>query len=375
MSLLFFYVVSFILIFMKPFISACLIGKNEEKCIERCLRAIHTLNIPIVYTDTGSCDRTVSIASQYTDLIYHFEWCNDFSKARNFCAAKAPTDWIWVIDCDEYIMEADLAKLQAFCCDVRNHAKTGTVNQKDIYTLSGEKTYTMTRLGRIYHRSFYHYTGSVHEQITALSGDSATTAHAVSTYCDLPILLEHDGYADPEILSQKCERNATLLTGALKEKEDPYLYYQLGKCYTTLGRPDLAAEAFSKGLSFDLDPELYYVQSMVESYGYSLLDLKQYEAALSFEGIYDTFAKSADFVFLMGLIYMNNARFAEAVEEFKKATSFQTCVVAGTNSYRAFYNIGVIYECLGQAKEALSYYKKCGDYAPAIARTEELSHG
>nr|MBQ8252759.1 glycosyltransferase [Lachnospiraceae bacterium] len=359
---------------MKPFISACIIGKNEEKCIERCLKAISTFGVPIVYTDTGSTDRTLAIASKYTDLIYHFDWCNDFSMARNFCATKSPTDWIWVIDCDEYVTEADLAKLQAFCSDARNLKKAGTISQKDIYTLSGERTYTLTRLGRIYHRNFYHYTGSVHEQITPLFGDNATTAFTGDIYCDLPILMEHDGYADPKVLTQKCERNATLLAVALEEKEDPYLYYQLGKCYTTLGRPDLAAEAFDKGLSFDLDPELYYVQSMVESYGYSLLDLKQYEAALSFEGIYNTFAKSADFVFLMGLIYMNNALFAQAIEEFKKATKYKSCVVDGTNSYRAYYNIGVIYECLGQTKEAIANYYKAGNYAPALKRLEVLVH-
>ena len=114
---------------------------------------------------------------------------------------------------------------------------------------------------------------------------------------------------------------------------------------------------------------------MVESYGYCLLDLKQYDAALSFEGIYDAFAKNADFVFLMGLIYMNNARFTQAIEQFKKATTFASCTVDGANSYRAFYNAGVIYECLGRTKEAVANYNKCGDFAPAKSRLEVLTHG
>ncbi len=353
---------------MSSFISVCIIGKNEENCIERCLKEIQKLDIPIVYTDTGSSDNTTAIASRYTDLIFHFDWCNDFSKARNFCAAQAPTDWVWVLDCDEYVTHADLAQLRNFCIDA-NAGIIGTVNQKDLYTLSGEQTFTLTRLGRIYHRRFCRYSGAVHEQILPIMTDDEIR------YRDLDISLDHDGYRDPEILIAKCERNAALLVQALSEKEDPYLYYQLGKCYSTLGKPELAAEAFSKGLTFDLDPALFYVQSMVESYGYCLLDLKQYEAALSFEGIYDAFAVSADFVFLMGLIYMNNARFAQAIDEFKKATSFSRCVVDGTNSYRAFYNIGVIYECLGQKKEALANYQKCGAYAPATARLEVIRHG
>lgn len=353
---------------VNSFISVCIIGKNEEKCIERCLKAITTLGLPIVYTDTGSSDHTVDIAAKYTDLLYHFEWCSDFSKARNYCAAQAPTDWIWVLDCDEYITAADLSQLRGFCCD-SNQNLIGTVSQKDLYTLAGEQTFTQTRLGRIYHRKNYEYTGNIHEQISPIAKEFSIR------YSDLNISVDHDGYSDPELLATKCERNAALLKEALSEKEDPYLYYQLGKCYTSLQKPELAAEAFSRGLTFDLDPALFYVQSMVESYGYCLLDLKQYEAALSFEGIYDTFAVNADFVFLMGLIYMNNARFAQAVQQFEKATTFSQSTVDGTNSYRAFYNIGVIYECLGRAEEAVANYKKCEAFAPAKARLEVLAHG
>ena len=111
---------------------------------------------------------------------------------------------------------------------------------------------------------------------------------------------------------------------------------------------------------------------MVEAYGYCLLDLKEYEAALSFENIYDAFAVNADFVFLMGLIYMNNAMFDDAIAQFQKATEFATCTVDGANSYRAFYNIGVIYECTGRTKQALAAYEKCGNYAPALSRKEVL---
>ncbi len=353
---------------VNSFISVCMIGKNEKKCIERCLKAVSTLGLPIVYTDTGSSDQTTEIAAKYTDLLYHFEWCNDFSKARNFCAAQAPTDWVWVLDCDEYITDADLSQLQSFCCEA-NKKIIGTVSQKDIYHLAGEQTFTRTRLGRIYHRKNYEYKGNIHEQILPVSKENPVS------YYDLNISVDHDGYSDPDVLKSKCERNAVLLTEALSQNEDPYLYYQLGKCYSTLQKPELAAEAFSKGLTFDLDPSLFYVQSMVESYGYCLLDLKQYETALSFEGIYDAFAGSCDFVFLMGLIYMNNALFAQAIKQFEKATAFSQSTVDGANSYRAFYNIGVIYECLGQTEDAVNYYKKCGTFAPAKARLEVLTHG
>jgi tetratricopeptide (TPR) repeat protein len=111
---------------------------------------------------------------------------------------------------------------------------------------------------------------------------------------------------------------------------------------------------------------------MVESYGYALLEAKEYDKALQLLNIYDIIAKTADFVFLVGLIYMNNAYFKEAIEEFIKATSMDNYKMDGVNSYRAFYNVGVIYECLGQVDKAKKYYGKCGDYKLAMSRLKEL---
>ncbi len=354
---------------MDAFISICIIGKNEEKCITRCMEAIKDFGFPIIYTDTGSTDRTIEIAAKYTDLIYHFPWCNDFSKARNFCASKAPTDWIWVIDCDEYIKDSNMHELAALCRHPENYTTIGTITQRDIFYQHGQQAVSATRLGRIYHRGFCHYEGIIHEQIVPISQDISVS------YKDLSFAQNHDGYSDQTVLAMKSKRNADLLRIALAQKEDPYLYYQLGRCYTVLEQPEMAADAYSRGLSFDVNPDLFYVKSMVESYGYSLLDLKDFKTALAFENIYDAFANTADFLFLMGLIYMNNALFDKAIEEFKKATAYTASTVEGVNSFLAYYNIGVIYECLGHRKEALTYYKKCGNFSSALARTEVLNHG
>ena len=111
---------------------------------------------------------------------------------------------------------------------------------------------------------------------------------------------------------------------------------------------------------------------MVEAYGYCLLELKQYPQALQLQNIYDEFCCHADFVFLMGLIYMNNGLFSEAITEFLNATTITNHSVSGINSYLAFYNAGIIYECLGQKEEALKYYRKCEDYEPALQRISSL---
>ena len=82
-------------------------------------------------------------------------------------------------------------------------------------------------------------------------------------------------------------------------------------------------------------------------------------------GVYDDFSRFADYLFLCGLILMNNALFDEAIAEFENASKKDRCNVEGVNSYLAFYNCGVIKEVLGDRSAAISYYEKCGDYPPA----------
>jgi glycosyltransferase involved in cell wall biosynthesis len=83
-------------------LSACLIVKNEHDLLPRCLDSIREFD-EIIITDTGSTDDTVEIAKKYTDKVYHFKWCDDFSKARNYSLSKVTGDWVLVIDADEVL--------------------------------------------------------------------------------------------------------------------------------------------------------------------------------------------------------------------------------------------------------------------------------
>ena len=93
-------------------ISLCMIVKDEEDVIARCLDSVKDLVDEIIIVDTGSTDRTKEIVSKYTDKIYDFEWVNDFSKARNFSFSKATKDYILWLDADDIILETELKKLK-----------------------------------------------------------------------------------------------------------------------------------------------------------------------------------------------------------------------------------------------------------------------
>ena len=86
-------------------ISLCMIVKNEEKILDRCLSTVADLVDEIVIVDTGSTDATKKIAARYTDKIYDFQWIDDFSAARNFAFSKATKEYIYSADADEVLDE------------------------------------------------------------------------------------------------------------------------------------------------------------------------------------------------------------------------------------------------------------------------------
>ncbi|MDD3369164.1 MAG: glycosyltransferase family 2 protein [Lachnospiraceae bacterium] len=93
-------------------ISLCMIVKNEEKILARCLDSICGLMDEIIIVDTGSTDRTKEIASAYTDKVYDFKWIDNFAAARNFAFSKATMEYIYVADADEVLDEENHAKFQ-----------------------------------------------------------------------------------------------------------------------------------------------------------------------------------------------------------------------------------------------------------------------
>ncbi len=93
-------------------ISLCMIVKNEEAVLARCLDSIKDIVDEINIVDTGSNDNTVNIARQYTDRVFYFEWIGDFAAARNESFKHATKDYILYLDADDVILEEDRKKLK-----------------------------------------------------------------------------------------------------------------------------------------------------------------------------------------------------------------------------------------------------------------------
>ena len=384
-------------------LSICIITKNEQENIERCLKSLMPYEMEIIVVDTGSTDNTKDIVQRYTDKVFDFEWCDDFAAAKNFAISKTSNDYIIMLDSDEYIDKLEESELIRTIGN--NSDKAGRIQIKNVFKKTDPCKESREWVSRIFNKKSYHYEGRIHEQIVRYDGKQYDTFKA-------PVTIIHTGYDLTEKeKSAKAKRNISLLEKELdrliklfcknnglniceidgielvnhifendsalslilqKDEYLPYILYQLGKGYYMAMDYPKACDCFSCALSFDLNPKLEYVTDAVETYGYALVNADRADEALMFENIYNEFGNTADFQFLMGIIYMNNERFDDAVSEFLKATKHKECRNVGSNSYLAYYNIGVIYECLGDADKAISYYRRCGNYKQAKDRLAVL---
>lgn len=340
-------------------ISVCIIAKNEARKIERLLTSLAPYHFEIVIVDTGSTDQTREIAGKYTDRIFDFAWVDDFSAARNYSLRMASYDWILMMDCDEWIKSLDLEELTYF----RKHlsAAVGSVTRENLTGSPLQPSMTCDQTERFFNRKRYHYTGRIHEQLTPKFDKTFETFLLNTT-------IGHDGYLMTEAeRAAKSQRNISLLEKELAQNPaNPYLLYQLGKGYEMINDYAGACSYYQKALGFDLDPELAYVQALVVSYGEALLGMQKYHEALQLEGIYDSFANTADFLYLMGIIYLKNELYENALTQFEKAVTFPNARKSGANSFLSYYEIGRILSMISEWEMARSYFLKCGEYPPAV---------
>lgn len=146
-----------------PLISLCIIARNEESVLGRCLDSVADLVDEIILVDTGSTDRTKAAAAEYAAKIYDFPWCDDFSAARNFAISQAVGDyWMW-LDADDVIEGENHEKLRR----ILEHPDADVVFLP--YWLSFDESgapQMVSQRERIFRRSGgYQFTGAVHEAV------------------------------------------------------------------------------------------------------------------------------------------------------------------------------------------------------------------
>lgn len=225
----------------KPGISLCMIIKNEEENLDRCLKSVADIVDEIIIVDTGSTDNSIKIAKKYNAYILKYDWNNDFAKARNFGLQNAKGDWILQLDADEELLSATKRLLTTEICDttadginviIRNHQPKGeTLNYLDEQQV---------RLFR--NKSEYRFCNRIHEQIIP------SIAEAGGIFSESEIIISHYGYQTEN--DKRTKRNLSLLNNELKiNPEDPHILFKLGETYKALKKWDKAADYLTQALA------------------------------------------------------------------------------------------------------------------------------
>lgn len=352
-------------------ISLCMIVKNEEYNLKGTLESVSSFVDEIIIVDTGSTDRTKDIARSFTEKVYDFKWINDFSAARNFSLEKAENDWVLILDGDETIIEFDRNSLDKFISSSQVNT-IGRIKRVNNFNDGDEEKVYIERVNRFFNKTYYHYSGKIHEQVTPIYRNNK-----FGNMIPIDIIADHIGYTEQIInKTNKIDRNISLLKEMLKDDpEDIYLYYQLGKSYYMGKDFNKAYDSFEIAINkIENNYNLEYVQDLIESYGYTLLKLQKYEEAMNILKYRKYYVNSPDFLFLNGLILMNNGLFEQSAESFLNCLECKEGKILGINSYLPLYNVGVIFECVGFKNEAMEYYLKCGEYKRAKERINALNN-
>lgn len=291
---------------MKPSVSLCMIVKNEEKVLARCLDSVQGLVDEIVVVDTGSTDRTKEIAGQYTTLIYDYEWKQDFSDARNFAGAKAGGDWIFVLDADEYVDRGNLADV------VDNLGKTDAaidVLSAQIYNFTGN--YAENLVIHTYYK-FYrnrpdlYYYRALHEQLKKTDGEIVIGESGLIVY--------HTGYL-PQVYVAKIKdvRNRLLLDKERKSSKHRAFDYFNHANEISGSNPKEALYWYQKAFMKKTDIRMSWVSFCLVKIIQCLMKLRRFEDALKvIDDAEKLYEKTPDFPCLRGLVFFAQTRYDDA---------------------------------------------------------------
>ncbi len=316
-------------------LSICMMVKNEEKNLERCLRSLQPLreavNSELIIIDTGSTDRTVEIAKRFTYQLYFHQWTNSFAEMRNKTISYAKGDWILIIDADEEVVDAVPIIKFLKSKDARLYGSAAV----SVISLITEETDALKGVlvsPRLFKNGFVRYEGSVHNQPKFKGKSLALEASFL-----------HYGYliTDKELMDRKFLRTSSLLKAELEQ--DPgsiyyryqlsnsykmhgdikpalveilkayellqqqlnrrsyiYVYYQLVICLIDNGKYEEAEPKCIEGLQ--LEPEhidLYFCLAQMEvKFGKTDSAIEHYETFLKLAPNYQNLAARLDLVFL-----------------------------------------------------------------------------
>lgn len=233
------------------------------------------------------------------------------------------------------------------------------------YDSNGMQVSYPDRVERLFHKRHYHYTLSIHEQVT----DSKTGSTLYERY-DIPLTVEHVGYCGGmENMLQKVERNNTLLLKEIeKHPDDPYFYFQVGQSYNSIADYENAYTYYKKAFELPIDPRQPWLPVIAQAYLHAMNATGRAEEAVAFfTQRYDDFSSDAGFLCSLGASYLLLDQPMKAMMEYVKAIQCSNAREEGVNTFLPYYNIGLINEMMGDIPSAVSFYQRAAAYGYPLA--------
>lgn len=245
-------------------LSVCMIVKDEEALLSRCLNSVSGIADEIIIVDTGSTDRTKQIAADYNAKIYEYTWINDFAAARNESLRHATGKWILVLDADEYLGIDDREKWGQF---VKQEPKAQIAYTLTVVNFTGDKDHPDEITTAPVTRLFPNFKGiyferPIHEQLTRGSKRNLF-------YEKISLSIYHTGYQIERVTDKsKHERNMQIFNEMKKKnKLSEYDWFTLANQYRYGKEDEEALRCYERALKVASSEEPWYPHCLLGAIG------------------------------------------------------------------------------------------------------------
>lgn len=371
-------------------VSLCMIVKNEETTLPKCLGSVNNFVDEVVVLDTGSTDKTPQIAAQFGAKVYYWTWNNNFSAARNEALKYVTGDWILVLDADETLTPEIIPFLEV----VIHKEEYLVINLVRQEVGSTQSPYSLvSRLFRnhpdIYFERPYH----------ALIDDSVTAILHQEPHWQVGYLpgvaILHSGYQKAIINEQnKYTKAATAMAEFLaNHPDDAYVCSKLGALYMQMGKIDLGMELLNRGLNklihHQINEEKNPLQKLKisqpqkvevafdEDINYDILYELHYHLGIAHTHLQDLPPAIAHYQAAVKLPiypllklggYNNLGNLLKIVGDLPGAKiAYETAIKIDSNFVFGHYNLGMVCKAMGLFTEAIDAYNNAINLDPDYA--------
>ncbi len=353
-------------------ISLCMIVKNEENNLPRCLQSVKDIVDEMIIVDTGSTDSTVNIAESFGAKVFHYTWNGSFSDARNHSLRQAGGDWLMIMDADDELEPSGRAA-------VLELVKNEDVEAYFFETISfvGEKPGTDVlknmNLRLMRNHKGYFFSNPIHEQIYC----NIIAVNPLARIVNKDIRVYHYGYLNKNIAEHnKRSRNIGLLEKELEAKPGhPFTLFNLGSEYYAMGDNVKAIDYFEQAYA-RYNPSEGFSSHLLLKMVHCYMALGRFDDAMKLAGAgLSDYPGFTDLEYMRGIICSIQGRHLQAIRHFKKCCEMGEApahlnVIVGTGTYRPHQMLGDIHFGLDDFDAAVQHYGQAfrlnHEYAPAL---------